>query len=32
MGHDTWNDIGVSIEVVEPPDRMPDPDFVWPDR
>jgi catechol 2,3-dioxygenase-like lactoylglutathione lyase family enzyme len=29
---DTWRDIGVSIEVVEPPGRMPDPDFVWPER
>lgn len=28
---DTWRDIGLSIEAVEPPGRMPDPDFVWPD-
>jgi hypothetical protein len=29
---DTSRDIGVSIEAVEPPSRMPDPDFVWPER
>ena len=28
---DTWRDVGVSIEVVEPPDRLPNLDFVWPE-
>jgi 4-hydroxyphenylpyruvate dioxygenase-like putative hemolysin len=26
----TEAELGVSIEAVEPPGRMPDPDFVWP--
>jgi hypothetical protein len=26
----TEADLGVSIEAVEPPDRMPPPDFLWP--